>query len=61
MEEWYIQDHLSNPKRPMGTAINPVIDQMNRPGQTVTSLDQDWDMEAAADDNEAYSIEEDQL
>jgi hypothetical protein len=61
MDERYIQDRTRETNPMLGTAINPVIDQMNSGQQAMAGEDEGWDLEAAADDNESFSIEEDRI
>lgn len=61
MDEWYVQD-ASYPKKysvANGTPLNPLFEQINRENTVITSLDDHWDLDATADDNEAYEIEQD--
>ncbi len=62
MDEWYVQDASNPNKYPVvnGTPLNPLFEHMNRENASVTSLDDHWDLDATADDNEAFEIEQDQ-
>ncbi|HJV45693.1 MAG TPA: hypothetical protein VJ824_08185 [Bacillota bacterium] len=56
MDEWYIQEPLN--RRLLGTPLNPLFDQLKDRGRTITCLDQNGELNAAADDNEAYEIDQ---
>lgn len=62
MDEWYLQNELYPNKYSItnGTPLNPLFERSKQENTTAASLDDHWDLDATADDNEAFEIEQDQ-